>query len=169
MITYTTTIHKFGANGDKTGWTYIEIPEDLAQQLIPGNKKSFRVKGKLDNYSIHSVAVLPMGNGSFLMALNATMRKGIGKRNGAMVQVALELDTTPLKVSAALLACLEDEPDARSFFDTLTPSHQRYFSNWIEEAKTETTKIKRLTACISALARRLEYGPMLREQKAKNK
>ena len=35
MIQFTTTIHKFGVKGEKTGWTYIEIPADLAQQLKP--------------------------------------------------------------------------------------------------------------------------------------
>lgn len=37
MVTYTTTIHKFDKNGDKTGWTYIEVPADVAQELKPGN------------------------------------------------------------------------------------------------------------------------------------
>lgn len=46
MIDYTTIILQFAEQGEKTGWTYIEIPADLAQQIKPGNKKSFRVKGK---------------------------------------------------------------------------------------------------------------------------
>ena len=32
--------------GEKTGWSYIEIPAAIAQQLKPNYKKSFRVKGK---------------------------------------------------------------------------------------------------------------------------
>lgn len=43
-VQFTTTIHKFDKQGEKTGWTYFEIPADLAQKLKPGNKKSFRVK-----------------------------------------------------------------------------------------------------------------------------
>ncbi len=84
------TIHKFEKQGEKTGWTYIEVPADIAQKLKPGNKKSFRVKGKLDNYKITGVSLLPMGGGSFIMALNAGMRKGIGKRHGAMLKVQLD-------------------------------------------------------------------------------
>ena len=42
MIKFTATIQKFASQGEKTGWTYIVIPAELAQQLSPGNKKSFR-------------------------------------------------------------------------------------------------------------------------------
>lgn len=167
MISFTATIHQFDQNGDKTGWTYIEIPADLAQELFPGNKKSFRVKGKLDHFAISSIAVLPMGDGSFMMALNAGMRKGIGKRKGAMLQVSLQVDNSPQEIIPELLDCLEDEPDALAWFQSLAPSHQRYFSKWVESAKTEETKAKRLATCISALSRKMEYGPMIREQQGK--
>ncbi len=92
MVTFTTTLLQFAQQGEKTGWTYIEIPADIAQQIKPNNKKSFRVKGKLDSFSIKSVAVMPMGGGSFILAVNAEMRKGIGKRKGAMVKVQLQED-----------------------------------------------------------------------------
>ena len=62
MISYNATILKFEKQGEKTGWTYIEIQADVAHQLKPNTKTSFRVKGKLDNYSIKAVALLPMGN-----------------------------------------------------------------------------------------------------------
>ena len=82
MVEFNTIILKFGDRGEKTGWRYIDIPADIAQQLMPGNKKSFRVKGKLDKYAIAHVALLPMGGGIFIMAVNAEMRKGIGKKKG---------------------------------------------------------------------------------------
>lgn len=167
MITFTTTIHQFAEQGDKTGWTYIVLPADLAQQLFPRNKKTFRVKGTLDQYAISSIALQPMGDGSFLMALNAGMRKGIGKRKGAMLKVALDVDNSPQEIVPELLECLEDEPEALVFFQSLAPSHQRYFSKWVESAKTEPTKAKRLAICISALSRKMEYGPMIREQQGK--
>jgi hypothetical protein len=30
MVQFTTTIHRFEKQGEKTGWTYVEIPADLA-------------------------------------------------------------------------------------------------------------------------------------------
>src|SRR5690606_12422951 len=103
MIGFTTTLLQFEQQGEKTGWTYIEIPADIAQQLKPGNKKSFRVKGKLDNFSIKAVALMPMGEGKFIMAVNAAMRKGIGKRKGARLKVQLQADHVPPKLHAEFM------------------------------------------------------------------
>ncbi len=95
MHAFTALLQRFDEKGEKTGWTYIEIPIDISEALKPGQKKSFRVKGKLDNYPIEHVALVPMGDGQFIMAINATMRRGIRKEEGASVQVAIEVDDSP--------------------------------------------------------------------------
>lgn len=166
MVSYITTILKFDEQGEKTGWTYIEVPAEYAEKLKPGNKKSFRVRGKLDEHPIKGVALMPMGEGNFIMAINAAMRKGIGKRKGAKLSVKLEVDDSPITLSSDLLDCLADEPKALEFFNQLTPGHRKYFSNWIESAKTEETKAKRIALSVNAMARGLHYGLMIREQKA---
>jgi len=167
MVHFTTRLKKFEKQGEKTGWTYIEIPADLTEQLKPGNRKSFRVKGKLDNYKISQVALIPMGGGIFIMAVNAAMRKGIAKKQGAMVNVELAEDKQPLKLSADFMDCLEDEPAAAAYFNQLPQGHRNYFSKWIESAKTESTKVKRISMAVNALARNLGFPEMLREEKAK--
>jgi hypothetical protein len=167
MIEYKTMILRFDKQGEKTGWTYIEIPEDIAQQLMPGNKKSFRVKGQLDKHTIKQMALLPMGGGNFIMPLKADIRKAIGKKHGAQVMVSLIVDKSEFKLSGDFMACLEDEPKALAYFKTLTPGHQKYFSKWIEDAKTEPTKVKRMTMAVNALAKSMGYPEMLRAEKAK--
>ena len=165
MVQFTTTILQFGQQGEKTGWHYIEIPAELAERLKPGNKKSFRVKGKLDKYSFARVALLPMGGGGFIMAINKEMRKGIHKRKGAMLNVQLQIDARPYELSAAFMECLNDEPAALDFFKTLPKSHQNYFSKWIDTAKTEPTKAKRIAQAVNALAKKQGYPQMLRALK----
>ena len=130
MIRFQTIIKKFEQQGEKTGWTYIEIPATLAGQLLPGNKKSFRVKGKLDNYGLNAVALLPMGEGNFIMPLNAVTRKAIKKRKGDTIVVQLEVDKKGYELNREFIHCLEDEPQAYDFFKTLPGSHQKYFSKW---------------------------------------
>lgn len=167
MIRFTTTIQQFDEQGEKTGWTYIEIPADIAKKLKPGNKKSFRVKGKLDQYSINGIALLPMGGGSFIMALNKTMRKGIRKKKGAMMKVQLEEDLQQYRLNAEFMECLNDEPGAEKFFNTLPKSHQNYFSKWIEGAKTEPTKTKRIAKAVSALVKHMGFNVMMRNEREK--
>ena len=168
MVQFTATIHKFEKQGEKSGWTYIEIPADIAQQLKPGNKKSFRVKGKLDQFKIAGVSLLPMGGGSFIMAINATMRKGIGKKQGAMLKVELQEDKKAYEINAEFLECLNDEPMALKNFEAMPRSFQNYYSKWVESAKTEPTKTKRIAAAVSSLATGMNFSEMIRSQQKKN-
>lgn len=165
MIEFNCTIKKFGEQGEKTGWTYIDIPENIASQLMPGNKKSFRVKGYLDNHQFDGFALIPMGGGSFILPLNASVRRIIGKVKGAIVKVKMEVDTRPVQLSHELMQCLEDEPVALAFFNKLPGSHQKYYSKWIESAKTDETKAKRIAQTVTACARGYHYGEMMRSLK----
>lgn len=164
-IKYTTTILKFDEQGEKTGWTYFVIPPDLAEKLNPGVKTSYRVKGKLDTHTIKGVAIIPMGGGEFIMPLNADLRKKIGKRKGAQLSVQLQVDAAPFEMNADFIACLEDEPKALEKFNKLPGSHQRYFSKWIDSAKTEPTKAKRIAMAVDAMAKGWGFAEMLRAQR----
>jgi hypothetical protein len=165
MITFSTRILKFQNKGEKTGWRYIEISKRQAEQLKPNNKVSFRVKGLLDQYSIEKTALLPMGEGDFILPINGTIRKAIGKKEGDMLKVRLELDERAIQLSSDFIKCLKDEPKAYDFFKSLPKSHQNYFSKWIEDAKTIQTKTKRITMAVIGLSAGQNYGEMIRANK----
>ena len=163
MVEFTTMILQFAEQGEKTGWTYIEISADIAQQLKPGNKKSFRVKGMLDALPVNGMALMPMGEGNFIMALKAEVRKGIHKHAGAMLQVKLEADNDfKVEMPADLQECFDFEPEAFEFFNTLAKSHREYFIRWINEAKTNETRAKRIINTVNAMLRKWSYSQLLR-------
>ena len=166
MVKFTAIIHQFAEQGEKTGWMYIEVPIDIAQQLKPGNKKSFRVKGKLDKYAIAGVALVPMGGGRFIIAFNAAMRKGTHKKKGAMLEVQLTLDSNLLEPTPDFIECLADEPKAKAFFDTLKPSHRNYFIKWMAGVKSEAAVAKRMAMVITALAKGQDAVAMFHNLKA---
>lgn len=166
MIRFSTTILQFGEMGEKTGWSYIRIPASLAGKLLPGNKKSFRVKGKLDAYSISKVALLPMGEGDFIMPLKAAVRKEIRKQKGAKLMVELEVDKAVIRPPKEMMDCLADEPAALAHFNSLPGSHQNYFGNWVRQAKTDGTRTKRIACVVTAMSRKLNFGEMLRARSA---
>ena len=165
MIRFTTTLLKFKEKGEKTGWTYIEIPSKLAEQLNPGVKKSFRIKGKLDAYSFDALALLPMGEGNFILPLKADIRRSLKKNAGAHVQVQMALQPKGYSLDTEFLECLNDEPKALEFFNSLTGSHRNYFSKWIESAKTTETKAKRIVMAVNALVKKRGYPEMIRANK----
>lgn len=165
MIAFTATIQRFDKKGEKTGWSYIEISAAQAKKLKPDTKTSFRVKGKLDQFTIKQIALIPMGDGKFIIPFNATMRKGTGKKHGDKVKVVLEPDESKFVMNADFIACLKDDPMANAFFKTLPAGHQRYFSKWIDSAKTTQTQTKRIVMAVNALARKMGFPEMLREEK----
>jgi hypothetical protein len=166
MVQFTAVIDRFGEMGEKTGWTYILIPPEKAQELMPGNKKAFRVKGKLDSYQIEQVAVMPWGDGSFLLAVNAAMRKGTGKKQGGTLDVRLELDKSDLEVPEELTEALADEPEALKAWEALAGSHRHYFIRWVSSAKGLDTRAWRVAATITSLLSGRSFGETLRMLKA---
>ena len=165
MIRFKTTIERFGLQGEKTGWTYIVVPADVANRLAPGNRKGFRTKGLLDSYRFSGKSLIPMGGGNFIFTIDAKIRKAIGKRHGAMVDVQIEFDKSNYQLNKEFMECLKEEPKALEFFRSLTGSHQRYFSKWIESAKTEETKAKRIAQSINAFLKKQGFPEMLRENR----
>ena len=169
MIQFKAIIQKFNEQGEKTGWTYIAIPIEMAQQIKPNYKKSYRVKGKIDDVLIAAIALIPMGEGNFILPLNLILRKEIQKRKNEQVVLALEEDKVGYLLNEQFIDCLKDEPTAYQFFKTLAQGHQNYFSKWIESAKTIETKTKRIAMAVNALEKKWDYGTMIRTQTAKNK
>jgi hypothetical protein len=168
MVSFSALLSKFKDNKDKTGWTYIEIGERYAEKLKPGTRVSFRVRGLLDDYPIQKTALLPMGDGKFILPFNAAMRKGTRKKAGDKIKVQLELDERSITPSTEFIRCLKDDPRAFAFFNSLAKSHQAYFSKWIDSAKTSSTKINRITMAVISLGSGQGYGEMIRANK-KNK
>lgn len=166
MIEFKTMILQFGEMGEKTGWRYIEIPADLAQQLKPGNKKAFRVKGFLDSYPISGFALMPMGEGKFIMPIKIEIRKAIHKEAGAMLTVKLEEHTDfKVDIPEELQECFDFDAEAFDHFKTLPMSHRNYFIKWIDSAKTDETRAKRIVNTVNAMLRKWSYNEMIRAMK----
>ena len=165
MISFTATIQQFDEKGEKTGWRYIEVPATIAQQLKPGNKKSFRVKGTLDTHAIEKTSLLPMGEGTFIIPIGAAIRKALWKQAGDTLKVQLETDESSIEVPTDLTECLEDAPDAKAQFYKQPPGHRNYYIKWIDSAKTIETRSKRIAQAIEGLAKKWDYGQMIRANK----
>ena len=165
-VNFIATLKKFKEQGEKTGWTYVDIPQEIAHKIKPNCKKSFRVKGLIDNFKIESVSLIPMGEGDFIIPINATIRKNIKKNlTGEKIAFQLEEDKAEVKICEELLICLEDDKKAKAYFDKLAKSHQNYYSKWIESAKTDGTKTKRIAQAMNAFNLGLSYGEMIRLNK----
>ncbi|GAA3950842.1 hypothetical protein GCM10022246_01660 [Pedobacter ginsengiterrae] len=167
MIHFKAEIERFEQMGEKTGWSYVFIPATKANQIKPECKTSFRVKGKIDNVEIAGMATMPMGEGDFIIALRSELRKQLGKEAGAAVEIYLEEDKNfKIDMPEDLEMCLIDEEHLMSTFLSFAKSNQNYFIKWINEAKTEVTRTKRLAMTVTAMYKKQDFGAMIRESKA---
>ena len=94
-----------------------------------------------------------------LKALGRLQPPGIArpptKRRTASKPVKLLL---PSKLPAFIQAELDKNPKALRHFEALPPSHHREYFAWIESAKREETKLRRLKEAIRLLASGKELG-----------
>ncbi len=157
-------LQRYERNGEKTGWTFIEIPQDIAVQMS-SDRRGFRVKGKMDDYVYKQVALVPIKGGNFILPINAQMRKATGKKDGDRLMLEMSLDPSEIPLSEDLLTALASDLDSISLFESLTPSHQQYFSKWFESAKTMPTKSDRIAKCLFAMQYKMDYGQMIRHFK----
>ncbi|WP_432711978.1 YdeI/OmpD-associated family protein [Pedobacter sp.] len=166
MVTFNASLERFERMGEKTGWTYITVPQAIAQVLKPGCKKSYRVKGKFDHIDISGMAMIPMGEGAFIIAVKAALRKQLQKEEGAVIKVELEEDLHfTVEMPEEMEMCLLEERHLMDRFLAMPLSHQHYFINWYTSAKTEKTKVKRLIMMVNAMESQLDFGAMIRASK----
>lgn len=139
----------------KGGWTYAAIPE-----ILPDKNAHFgwvKVKGSIDGFEIRKHHLMPMGNGELGLSVNAGVRRKIKKQAGDHVHVILYPDNEPLEVPAELWLCLQDDPEALRFFNSLDESGRYGYVKWIYSAKNDREKVDRIAGTIDRLAKKQQY------------
>jgi len=166
VVQFNAEIERFESNGEKTGWSYVFIPEEIAQQIKPDDRRGFRVRGQIDNVTISGKSLMPMGGGDFILGLDAKLRKQLSKEAGALVMLSLEHDVNfKIEMPEDLEVCLAQEDGLLEHFLSYTKSHQNYFIVWLNTAKTEATRTKRLVMIVDAMAKKQDFGLMMRSNK----
>lgn len=167
MPSFKAIIQKFASKGEKTGWTYVDVPTDIILKLKLKNKKEFRIKGVMDDVKFDRLTVYPIGEGNFIIAINGDMRKQLGKKEGAQVSIKFETDESGAPQSPELEACLKEDKVALKQFKTLLLSHQNYFHRYVWSAKGEATKAGRIVNVINAMYKKQNFPEMIRSLKKK--
>jgi hypothetical protein len=138
-------------------WTFALVPKAVAAEA--GFRARLRVRGKLDGVPFAS-SLMPRGGGEVFVVVNSELRDRIGKSDGDSVRFELELDTTPVlvRVPSDLRLSLRSKPQARMFFEKLTPSQRLAYIRWIEDAKQAATRARRVKLALEKLGRREKFN-----------
>jgi hypothetical protein len=128
----------------------IVLDDDQVSTVGEGAKR-FPVLATVNGYT-WKTSVARMG-GEFLLGLSRAERVQAGVEAGETVEVELELDAArrEVEVPPALAGALAEDPVARAAFDRLAFTHRKEYSRWIEEAKREETRERRVTQALQML------------------
>lgn len=166
MVNFKAEIEKYDRNGEKTGWSYVFVPEVIALQIHSDSRKAFRVRGQVDHLHISGKSLVPMGGGDYILPLDEKIRKVLKKEVGNPVSLLLEHDVDfKIEMPEDLEVCLAQEENLLEHFLSYTKAHQNYFINWLNTAKTEVTRTKRLVMIVDAMAKKQDFGLMMRSNK----
>lgn len=134
--------------GGKTA-TGIPVPAEVVESL--GTNKRPPVNVTVNGYTYRST-VASM-SGEYMLPISAENRTGAGVAAGDEVDVDIELDSEPREVVIPpdFTDVLNQDAEAKHFFDGLSYSHKRRYVLSIEGAKTAETRLRRIDKAVSML------------------
>lgn len=142
---------KFAAEilSNGSGGMYVIVPFDVEKEY---GKKRVKIVAKIET-EIYRGLLVRMGSPDHILLMRKDIREKIGKTMGDIVNVELEEDTQPrvVNVPKDLQNLLDQNPDAKVFFQNISYTHQKEYAQWIEGAKKEETRIRRLNKAIELL------------------
>jgi Bacteriocin-protection, YdeI or OmpD-Associated/Domain of unknown function (DUF1905) len=127
------------------------VLDDDQVAAVGEGAKRFPVLATVNGYTWRtSVARM---RGEFLVGLSKEVRTGAGVQAGDTVSLELKLDSEPRTVAVppALAEALEADPEAKATFEGLAFTHRKEFARWIEEAKREETRARRVTQALDMI------------------
>ena len=129
--------------------TGIEVPVEIVEAL--GSSKKPAVTVTINGHT-YRTSIASMG-GKFMLPVSAEHREAAKVAGGDEIDVELELDTAPrvLNVPDDLNQALDNEPEARRFFDSLSYSNRLRHVLSVEGAKTDETRQRRIEKSVSTL------------------
>jgi hypothetical protein len=133
--------------------TVVVVPFDLKEAFGSGRPP---VRATVNGYAFRTT-LFTMG-GRALLGLNREVREAAGLEAGQDVSVELEHDDEPrtVEVPTDLAVALEADPAVRETFDRLSYTHRKEYVRWIEDAKRDETRTRRIAKSIELLREGVE-------------
>jgi uncharacterized protein YdeI (YjbR/CyaY-like superfamily) len=117
-----------------------------------GSRARVAVAGTINSYPFRS-SIMPEGDGTHSMMVNKALKAGARASVGDLVTVVMDIDKAERKVviPGEFKAALKKAPAAREFFEQLSYSRQKEYTDWIAGAKRPETRSARVKSSIERL------------------
>jgi hypothetical protein len=142
--TFTAVIQNAGGGG-----AFVEVPFDVEEVF---EAKKPRVRATIEGVPYRGL-LTRMGSEHHILIILKGIREQIGKTFGDEITVTVEPDTEPrvIELPKDLQKELQNDREAKAFFDKLSYTHRREYVTWINEAKKEETRQNRIAKTIERL------------------
>ena len=140
----------FDASVQKEGsFTFVAIP--FPPREVWGAKPRYQVTGTINGVSVRGT--LGAFGQDYFLRLGAAWMRDSGVEPGENVKVRLSLEGPQEdNISSDIATALSGNEKAKAFFDGLPTFYRKNFIRWIESAKREQTRTKRIHEMIKLLS-----------------
>ena len=128
---------------NQQGWTYVDIPATVSRKFE--KKGRIPVTGSVDNESFRT-SILPKGDGTHYLFVSQPLLKITGKTVGDFVKIIFSEDIEPRTVDVPddIIEAFSVSQKAITTFTKFSYSHKKELTEWINEAKRQDTRERRI-------------------------
>lgn len=159
------------ASNNKLWGAHFVVPDAVAQVFVAQGAK--RVVCTLNGLETYQCALLPKGDGAYLITVNKKLRDTLRIREGSRLQVTLQKDESEfgLPMPEELDALLDEDREGADWFYALTPGKQRTLLYIVQSIKNSDLRLTRSIAVLDHLkknAGKINYRQLNEEIKERS-
>lgn len=139
------------STGERMRWVIARVPFDIAKAWPERNGR--RVRGSINGFEFRTSLFPEKGGERYVLLVNRKMQSGAKAGPGENVRIILEpdLEERPVDIPVEFERALKGERALRKYFESISPSMQKGFTNYIGEAKSAEIRRKRAGQMAEAL------------------
>ena len=147
---------RFGVGKARVIWYQVLfMPHALAETLPMKANPRLRVRGEIVDIPVAG-AWMPTGDGRHYFIVSPSVRKGTGARLGDMLDMRFVIDEQDrVDMPPALSDALAAQPAMQAAWMKLTPGQRRGHAYQVAQAKTDTTRQRRIQSVLESLSARI--------------
>lgn len=144
------------ATGTSPRWVIARVPIDLKKAWPKW--KSRRVFGEINGFAFQTALIPGTKGQGYVLIVNRKMQAGAHVRAGerALIKLRPDLGELVIELPAEFAKILKADRALKKWFDGMSPSMRKGFTNFIGDAKTTETRQKRAEAMAESLMLAME-------------
>jgi hypothetical protein len=138
--------------------SFIEFPFDVEEKF--GVKGQVKVKAIFDDKVIYRGSLAKMGHHCHILGITKEIRTKLGKTFGDTVEVEIvqDIEKREIIIPYSVAQILKNNSEAKEFFEKLSFTDRKEYMKWIESAKKEQTRQKRLEEFLIKLNNKQKFS-----------